>query len=343
MPGTGATLGEALLLCRDRSSGLAAVIAVDDTTLGPGLGGVRWMPYRSLADAAEEACRLSRVMTLKNALAGIPYGGAKSVILRQGQESDDARQAQLLAFAVHVRQLGGTYVPGVDMGTSVADLATMASVAPWVSCNHDDPSPATAQGVFHAIAATVRQTQGRDLRGVRVVMQGAGHVGASLAMLLSAQGARVAVADVDAARAAAVAGRAGGVVVSPDSVLTEPCDVLAPCAMARILSPPSIAALRCGAVVGAANDVLATRDCAELLAGRGIVYVPDFVSNAGGVLQIHAERAGWEPAQLDEVLAGLGRRTTMLLAEAAASGVTPLRVAERWASEHLGRPVTIPD
>jgi leucine dehydrogenase len=345
VPGTSAPLGEALVLCHDRTTGLSAAIAVDDTTLGPGLGGVRWMPYGSFGDAVEEACRLSRVMTLKNALADIPYGGAKSVIMRQGHEADEParRKAQLLVFATSVSRLGGTYIPGVDMGTSVADLAVIATVAPWVSCNHEDPSPATALGVFHAIAAGVRHALGRDLSGVRVTVQGAGHVGSSLARLLAERGAAIRVADVDSRRADEVARSVGGVVVSPDDAHARPCEVFAPCASARVLNARSIHELRCGLIVGAANDVLAERSGAELLAQRGIVYVPDFVSNAGGVLQIHAERAGWDAARLDLALADVGRRTFDLLDEAAATRAPPLHVAERWASGRLGRTVAIPD
>ena len=345
VPGTRTPLGEELVLCHDRASGLSAVIAVDDTTLGPGLGGVRWMPYPSFDSAIEEAGRLSRVMTLKNALADIPYGGAKSVIMRQGAAADrpDRRQAHLLAFASFVSRLGGAYIPGVDMGTSVADLAVIATVAPWVSCNHDDPSPATALGVFHSIAAAVRHTLGRDLPGVAVTVQGAGHVGSTLAELLAGRGAVVSVADVDPGRAAAVAGRVGGTVVAPERAHAHSCDVFAPCASARVLQAESIDALRCAVVVGAANDVLANRSDADLLARRGIVYVPDFVSNAGGVLQIHAERSEWNAARLQVALAAVGDRTFDLLDESDAAGALPLQVAEEWASVQIGRAVTIPD
>jgi leucine dehydrogenase len=348
VPGTKMPLGENLLLCHDRESGLSAAISVDDTTLGPGLGGVRWMSYPSFDAAVEEACRLSRVMTLKNALAGIPYGGAKSVIMREetGAVTADGparRTAQLLAFAGCINKLGGAYVPGVDMGTSVADLATIATVAPWVSCDHDDPSPATAHGVFFSIEAAVRHALGHDLGGIRVVVQGAGHVGSSLALLLHEAGAVVTVADVDPFRAAEVAGKAGGTTVPPEAAHATACDVFAPCASARILSPASIAELRCALVVGAANDVLADRSDAELLAGRGITYVPDFISNAGGVIAIHAERAGWDAGLLTEALQGIGVRTSELLADADRDHVPPLVVAEGMASARLGHTVTIPD
>ena len=209
VPGTHSVLGENLLLCHDRDSGLSAAISVDDTALGPGLGGVRWMTYPSFDVATEEACRLSRVMTLKNALADIPFGGAKSVIMRH--DADDAvgdprqRTAQLLAFAGFINRLGGAYVPGVDMGTSVADSGHHRPVTPWASCAHEDPSPATADGVFSAIEAAVHHSLCRPLTGVRVVVQGAGHVGAALARRLANAGALVAVADIDTDRAADVA------------------------------------------------------------------------------------------------------------------------------------------
>jgi leucine dehydrogenase len=345
VPGARSPLGEEVVLCHDRATGLLAVIAIDDTTLGPGLGGIRWIPYPTYARAVEEACRLSQVMTLKNAVADIPYGGAKSVILREGGTADQPvpREAQLLAFGRYVSRLGGAYVPGVDMGTSVADLAVIANVAPWVSCNHNDPSPATALGVFHSLEAAVRHSLRRDLSGVRVTVQGTGHVGSALAGLLADRDAHVCVADVDRRRAAAVAHDIGATVVAPEEAHARPCDVCAPCASARVLHATAIEELRCELVVGAANDVLAERSGAARLAQRGITYVPDFVSNAGGVLQIHAERAGWDASRLGLALDAVGRRTTDLLDESGANGTLPLHVAERWASARLGRTVTIPD
>jgi leucine dehydrogenase len=345
VPGTSAHLGEELVLCHDRESGLSAAIAVDDTTLGPGLGGVRWMAYPSFDHAVEEACRLARGMTLKNAVAGIPYGGGKSVIMRQadGSETAGRRDAQLLAFATHLRRLGETYIPAVDMGTGVPDLALIATVAPWVSCNHEDPSPATALGLFGAIEAAVRRILGRDLSGLRVTVQGAGHVGSSLADLLAGRGAFIYVADTDPHRADTVARRVNGIVVAPEDAHALPCDVFAPCAAARVLTPSTVGELRCELVVGAANDVLSERSGAAALDRRGITYVPDFVSNAGGVVQIHAERSGWDPERLTLALAAIGERTAALLEEAEAGHLLPLEVAEGWASVRLGRPVTIPD
>ncbi|HEY2215647.1 MAG TPA: Glu/Leu/Phe/Val dehydrogenase dimerization domain-containing protein [Acidimicrobiales bacterium] len=346
VPGTKSTLGENLLLCHDRASGLSAAIAVDDTTLGPGLGGVRWKSYDSFDVAVDEACRLARVMTLKNALADIPYGGAKSVILRQGESgwTQPDRTAQLLAFAGFVNRLGGAYIPGVDMGTSVADLATIASASPWASCDHVDPSPATAEGVYFAIAAAIRQRLHRDLNGIKVVVQGVGHVGAALAERLNDAGATVVISDVDAVRAATVAHRFGGTTIDPGVAHAQPCDVFAPCGPARVLNARSIDAMRCALVVGAANDVLSERADAALLAQRGITYVPDFVTNAGGVIQIHSERAKWDGEELAQALMRIGQITIELLQSADDDHhVLPLTVAEALASDRLGHLVTIPD
>jgi leucine dehydrogenase len=331
---------EQLVVCHDRATGMRAVIAVDDTTLGPGLGGVRWMPYPDEEAAVAEACRLARGMTLKNALAGIPYGGAKSVILRDGDRAN--RRAIMRAFGRFVKQLGGAYVPGVDMGTTIDDLAEIGRVAPDVSCDHEDPSPWTALGVFAGIEASVAHLDHTDLKGVRVAVQGAGHVGSVLAALLGEAGAEVVVADVDDARAARLAADVGGRAVDPAEVLTVDCDVLAPCATARVVDHQTLGALSCRVVAGGANDVLADHGCAAELAARGVTYVPDFLLNAGGVIQIHALRAGWGVGQLRQSVLEIGGRAADVLDRAAATGRLPVEVAEDLASERLGRTVTIP-
>ena len=205
---------EQLTRCHDLASGLRAVIAIDDTTLGPGLGGVRWQAYPDEQAAEDEARRLARVMTLKNACADLPYGGAKSVLVKDRPVESDRQGAlahrpdQLRAFGRFVDRLGGAYIPGVDMGTSVKDLAVIGKVAGEVSCDHEDPSPWTALGVFAGIEAAL-SVCGIELAGAHVVVQGAGHVGADLARRLAVAGCRVSVADVDPTRAAAVAGDVG--------------------------------------------------------------------------------------------------------------------------------------
>jgi leucine dehydrogenase len=337
---------EQLTLCSDRESGLRAVIAVDDTTLGPGLGGVRWQTYPNEAAAVDEARRLARVMTLKNACADLPYGGAKSVILKDDQipvdqDLDARRRNQLRSFGKFLDRLGGAYIPGVDMGTSVEDLAVIGDVATEVSCDHEDPSPWTALGIFAGIEAALSCT---DIKraGAHVVIQGAGHVGADLARRLSEVGCRVSVADVDPLRALRVAQEVGGRVIEPEAAVTTRCDVLAPCATAKVISRSNVATLRCRIVAGGANDVLTTPDVAARLAARDIVYVPDFVINAGGVIHIHALRSAWGPDKLEGSLFAIGDRVGTMLHQAERTGRTALAVAEEMASHRLGRPVALP-
>lgn len=331
---------EQLVLCRDRASGTRAVIAVDDTTLGPALGGVRYVRYPSEAAAVAEVRRLARGMTLKNACADIPYGGGKSVILLE--EGQGPRAQVMEAFGRFVDRLGGAYVPGVDMGTSVEDLALIGKVAGDVSCDHADPSPYTALGVMASIQAAATAAGFDGLSGLRVLVQGAGHVGRALAAYLAARSAHVLVADVDRDRATLVAQEVAGSVVPVDAVTRTECDVLAPCATARIVSDETVEHLSCRIVAGAANDILAHRQLDSRLAERGILYVPDFVANAGGVVQIHAVRAGWNDAATEAAVLRIGERVAAMLRRASTDGCTPLDVAERVASERIGRTVTIP-
>lgn len=324
------------MLCSDPALGLHAVIAIDDTTLGPGLGGVRFRRYPTEEAGVRECQRLAAAMTRKNAVAELPYGGAKSVIFETGPVAD--RAELMRRFGAFVARAGGAYLPGVDMGTCVEDLRLMAEGGAEVSCSRRDPSPATAAGVHAAIRAAVAHADdGGDLTGVRVLVQGAGHVGAALAQLLVADGAQVLVTDVDAGRAVSLARRVGGTVLDSEVALDAPCDVLAPCAVARVVSPETLDRLRCRIVCGAANDTLADRDCAAALAARDILYVPDFVANAGGVVDIHSLRLGWDETQLDRALGRIGERVADILAEAAHDVTTPLDVAERRASDRLGR------
>ena len=330
---------EHLTLCSDRASGMRAVVAIDDTTLGPGLGGVRWMSYPTERAAIRECARLARVMTLKNACADLPYGGAKSVMF--GAESQYDRRAVLRAFGRSVCRLGGAYIPGVDMGTSVDDLAQIGATAAGVACTDEDPSAFTALGVFAGIAAAADH---RGLGGVgrlKVLVQGAGHVGSELARQLASAGACVGVADVDDRRARSLVDEIGGVLVAPEAVVEWPCDVLAPCATARVLSCGNVPALGARIVAGGANDVLTERRCASHLAARGITYVPDFLVNAGGVVHIHALRSGWGSDKLEESVRAIGDRVRAVLVEADSTRRTSIDVAEELASERIGRPITL--
>lgn len=335
--------GEQVVLCRDEIHGLRAVIAIDDTTLGPGLGGVRLARYPDLATGAVEARRLAAAMTVKNALAGLPYGGAKSVIFVPDPGTD--RQALMHRFGEFVARTGGAYVPGVDMGTGPDDLSAIASAGATVSCAAEDPSPWTAAGTFAAIEAAVRHVTQGALAGVRVLVQGVGNVGARLAGLLAEAGAHVLVADVDDARAAATARAVNGGVVRLDSLYTADVDVFAPCANARVLDAGAAGVLSARIVAGAANDILADDPTAEVLAERGITYVPDFVVNAGGVIQIHALQEAWTEDRLRSAVNGIGDRVGEILEAARGSDRSPLHIARALAYDVLrgareGRPGT---
>lgn len=339
--GDGLFSGARLHLVHDRATGLRAAIALDDLTLGPALGGVRFKRYPDAAAGIREAQRLAAAMTLKNAVAGLPYGGGKSVILDDGPVAD--RTALMAAFGRAVAELGGTYLPGVDMGTTTDDLAAMGVVGAEVSCATEDPSPWTAAGVHAAIRAAVRVADGReDLGGVRVLVQGAGHVGAALARLARAEGASLLIADVDHARASALAAELEGTAVAPDEVLDTTCDVFAPCAVARVIDRDTVDRLRCRIVAGAANDTLGERGDADRLAARGIVLVPDFVANAGGVIHIHALRAGWDHARLRAEVDAIGDRVASILTAAEAGGGTPLDAAEALATARIAEARVVP-
>ncbi|MGE4426917.1 MAG: Glu/Leu/Phe/Val dehydrogenase dimerization domain-containing protein [Solirubrobacteraceae bacterium] len=328
-PGT-----EQLVLCHDPEVGLRAVIAIDDTTLGPGLGGVRMKAYPSDLAAATEARRLAAAMTLKNAAADLPFGGGKSVILLDGPIED--RDALLRSFGRFVQRCGGAYLPGVDMGTNVEDLAVIGETADDVACADEDPSPWTALGVYAALRRAVLHGDDRtDLDGVVVAVQGVGHVGADLARRLAADGVRLLLADIDGARAERLAAELGGQAVPADAIITAECDVLAPCAAARVIDATTVDRLRCRFVAGAANDVLASPTLAGTLAARGVVVVPDFLANAGGVIQIHALREGWSRDALERAVLAIGDRVEHALVDAAATGRTPVDSAERHARTRI--------
>jgi leucine dehydrogenase len=341
-PGLDLDETEELVLVHDRTTGMGAAVAIDDTTLGPAIGGVRWRSYPDEESAITEVRRLARVMTLKSAVAGIPSGGAKAVVFRPSPTVDNTtRRAVMLTFGRVVKRLDGRYVPGLDMGTVLEDLRTMGSEAPGICVI--EPSEQTAVGVVAGItfAATLRWKAG--LSGRTVLVQGTGHVGATIATRLAGAGAIVTVADVDAQRAAHVAKGIGGTVIDPDAVIGHPCDIFVPCATGRLVDSKTVESLQCEVIAGAANDVLSHRAVADRLVARGIDYVPDFLINSGGVIAIYAQRAGWDPERTSEAVGAIGGRVRDVLESAAATGRTPLLIAEEMATTRLGHPVGVPD
>jgi len=325
---------EQVVHCHDASTGLRSIIAIHDTTLGPALGGVRMWPYEDGAAALRDCLRLARGMTYKAAAAGVNLGGGKSVII--GDPRRDKSEALMRAHGRFVQTLGGRYIPGIDVGTDMADLEAIAVEAEHVSCVRGDPSPMTALGVFEGIRACLAAARGTDdLAGVRVCVQGAGHVGTALAELLREQSAELLIADVDGARARALAARLGGRAIDAAAATATACDVLAPCAMGAVVDDASLPALRCAIVAGAANNVLAAPEHGEALHERGILYAPDFCINAGGLIFLEEEMLGHDPVRTERRVRRVGQLVRDVLARAELDGTSPARAADALARERL--------
>tara|TARA_R100000005_G_C5003695_1_gene212222 strand:+ start:1987 stop:3084 length:1098 start_codon:yes stop_codon:yes gene_type:complete len=323
----------------DARTGLRAIIAVHDSSLGPGVGGCRMFPYASDADALHDVLRLSRGMTYKSALAGLPLGGGKSVII--GDPRRDKTPALIRAMGDFVHAQGGRYVAAEDSGTGVEDLRRMAERTPHVSGIDDnehggDPSPSTAYGVFLAIRTAVQHRLGvASTCGLRVAVQGLGHVGYHLARHLRTDGAVVYGADVNPANITRASDELGVLPVDPAEILSLEVDVLAPCAMGAVLNARSIDSLRAGIVAGAANNQLDTAEDSARLQGHGILYCPDFLVNAGGIIDVHYQRAGLpaeaKRAHIERIVDTLAE----VLHRADVTGRPSNEVAEALAVEYL--------
>jgi valine dehydrogenase (NAD+) len=329
----------------DPATGLRAVVAIHSTVLGPAIGGTRFLPYASEADAVADVRRLARGMTYKHAVSGLDAGGGKAVII--GEPSTLRTDALIRAYARFLHGLGGRYLTAEDVGTTQADMDLIRTETPYVTgCSESlggsgDPSPATAWGVRRALDPIGERLWGTpEVAGRHVVVSGVGKVGSALVDHLVADGARVTVADVRPAAIAAVVARHPGVaVVAPAEAHAVPCDVFSPCALGAVLSGATIPALRCGAVCGSANNQLATAADGALLAAHGVLYAPDYVVNAGGVINIAEERhpSGtlYDRARALERVAGIAATLRRVLDRADADGTTPAEAADRLAEDRL--------
>ncbi len=325
----------------DPASGLRAIVAVHNTTLGPGVGGCRMFPYDSDQEALRDVLRLSRGMTYKSALAGLPFGGGKSVII--GNPASEKSRALLQAMGDFIDSLGGLYVAAEDSGTGVEDIRVMAERTAYVSGIDDnefggDPSPSTARGVYLGIRTAVAHRTGReDLDGLSVAVQGLGHVGYHLARLLRADGARVFAADVNEQNLRRAVRDLGIEVVAPDAVLSAEVDVLAPCAMGAVLNDETIGRIRAGIVAGAANNQLANPEHGAHLADRGILYCPDFLINAGGIIDVHHQRLGSREANKRLHIDHIQTTLATVLRRADEQRRQTHEVAEALAEEYLAQ------
>ena len=287
---------EEIVMCSDPSIGYRGILAVHSTKLGPALGGTRFWKYASDEEAIIDALRLSRGMTYKNAVAGLKLGGGKSIIIGDNKTTD--REKLFRAHGRFVESLGGRYITAEDVGTSTKDMDFVKMETDHVAGlagKSGDPSPVTAHGVFRAVQASANWVWGSDsLEGKTVTIQGCGSVGSYLAKELHEAGAKLIVSDIDPAKTARVAKMTGAKVVEGDAIFSADADIFSPCALGGILNDTTIPKLRVRIVAGGANNqLLAERHGYELMK-RGILYAPDYVANAGGVINVYGEVAGWD-------------------------------------------------
>jgi leucine dehydrogenase len=286
---------EQLVVCQDSASGYRGIIAIHSTTLGPALGGTRFWNYGTDEEAIIDALRLARGMTYKNAVAGLNLGGGKSVIIGDNKTID--REMIFRAHGRFVEILGGRYITAEDVGTSTADMDFVHMETHYVTGlagRSGDPSPVTAHGVFRAIQASAKERWGADdLNSRTIAVQGCGHVGYYLAKELHEAGAQLIAADIDAERVKRVITEFGASGVASEEIYGVEADIFAPCALGAVINDKTIPRLRAEIVAGAANNQLLEERHGDELERRGILYAPDYVANAGGVINVYSELAGW--------------------------------------------------
>ncbi|HET9723860.1 MAG TPA: amino acid dehydrogenase [Actinomycetota bacterium] len=318
-------------------------VCVHSTRLGPATGGTRMKPYADPHEALRDGLRLSAAMTSKNAVAGLPLGGGKAVLAVPEVPQGDRRRQTLLRYAGLVDALGGTYVTACDMNTSERDMDVIAERTGHVlgrtveGGGSGSSAPSTALGVFHGIRAAVAHVFGSDdLGGRSVLIQGVGAVGRLLADPLAEAGARLLLSDVDEGRAGAAAAELGARVVAPDAAVSTPCDVFSPCATGGLVNATTIPALACRIVAGAANNQLGASEDADGLSGRGILYAPDYVVNAGGIIHLASlELLGEDEPRRDERIRAIADTLTECFRLAEAEGISTGAGAERMVAERL--------
>lgn len=336
---------ERVLVCSNPEVGLQAIIAVHSTVLGPGLGGVRMWPYKSMDEAITDVLRLSRGMTYKAAAAGLNLGGGKAVIL--GDPKKDKSEALFRSFGQYVESLNGLYITAEDVGSSMADMEVILSETRWVTGvspahgGSGDPSPVTAFGVLQGMKAAAEWKYGEDggtLAGRSVAIQGLGNVGYHLASYLKEEGAKIIAADIDTERTERAREELGAEIVPVGEILGVDCDVLAPCALGATLNEQTIPSLRCQIVAGAANNQLKDEERdGRALHERGILYAPDFVGNAGGLINVYNELTGYNRERAMHMARGIYTNMIRVFQISQAESIPPYRAADRVAEERIRR------
>jgi leucine dehydrogenase len=328
---------EKVLIGRDAESGYHGIIAIHSTVLGPAVGGTRFWNYATEAEALTDALRLSHGMTYKNALAGLPLGGGKSIII--GNNKATNREALLRAHGRFVDTLNGRYITAEDVGTSPADMEIVRAETQHVAGllgGSGDPSPFTARGVFRAIQASSKFLWNTDdLSGRTVALQGCGHVGYNLAKLLHGAGAKLIVSDVDEKNLARVTEEFAAKTVPPDEIFSVQADVFAPCALGGVINDRTIPELKVQIVAGAANNQLLEERHGAMLRERKILYAPDYVANAGGVLNGCRELFGWKAEDALKKIDEIYDTTLRIFESAQEHGITTNKAADRLAEKRL--------
>jgi len=325
----------------DEETGLRAIVAIHSTALGPAAGGTRFKSYESDSLAIDDALRLSRAMSYKSALAGLPVGGGKAVII--GDPARIKNRALLHAYGRFLNRIGSHFATGEDVGMSIADMDAVSEVSPYVggtTAGQSDLAAHTATGVMHGLHAVIERRFGRtDFDGVKVAVQGLGAVGWGVAERLHAAGAQLLVADVREDRVDRACNELGATAVSPDEIHAQDVDIYAPCALGGVINKRSLGQIRAGAVAGAANNQLADAEAGRQLAERGILFAPDYVINAGGIISGLAStiampgRGKNSFPPLADMLAAIGTRLAAIFERSAADGLTPEVTAEAMARE----------
>ena len=330
---------EEVVFCRDPETGLHAIIAIHDTTLGPSLGGVRMWPYASESEAVEDVLRLSRGMTYKAAMAGLALGGGKSVII--GDPRNDKSEALFLSFGRLVDRLGGRYIAAEDVGTSVEDLEIVHRATPHAAGlpgGSGDPSGATAFGVYQGILAAVKHKLGRDsLDGVTVAVQGLGHVGFRLCKHLVGAGAKLIVTDINPEAIGRAKALYRADAVEPGAIFDTEAEVFAPCALGAVINDDTLARLKAVIVAGSANNQLAEDRHGAALNERGILYAPDYVINAGGLINISYEFTGYDSNRAFDHIGQIYAALSSIFVAASRDRTPTNATADRLAEERITR------
>ncbi len=332
---------EQIVFCSDKETRLKAIIAIHDTTLGPSLGGTRMWMYKSEAEALNDVLRLSRGMTYKAAISGLKLGGGKAVII--GDSKKDKSEALFRKYGEFIESLNGKYITAEDVGTSTSDMVhvhettTHVTGLPESMGGGGDPSPVTAYGVYMGMKASAKEVWGNDgLAGKKIMIQGVGHVGEYLVKLVTEEGAKVFISDINQEQLNAVAKNYRAEIVSPDGVYAFAADIYAPCALGATLNTEHINVLKCSIVAGSANNQLADEIVhGRMLTEKGILYAPDFLINAGGLINVFSELEGYNRQKALDQAKQIYYTTLEIFKKAKAENITTVVAANKIAEERI--------